>query len=155
MTQFFLNIIDNKIANRPIVATAFKSLSDGRYMVKITAYKSRSLNQNAYYHGCMLPMVLDGLQDAGFNEVKDVATVHELLKKMFLERKIVSEKTGDEISIPGSTAKLSTTEFNQFTDDVIQWAAEYLGITIPMPNHPLQMFDRHEMPSKSTITEKN
>ena len=139
MIQFFLHIKDGKVYNRDMVATAFKSLQDGRYFVKIAANKNRSNQQSRYYWGCMLPMVLDGLQDAGFNEIKDVATVHELLKKLFLERKMVSEKTGDEIKIPGSTAKLSTTEFNIFIDEVIRWASEYLSISINYPNEQIQL----------------
>jgi len=137
--NFFLQISGGKVSNRPTLAAAITSLPDGRYRVEIKSYKHRSNLQNAYYHGCLLPLVLDGLQDAGFNEVKDVATVHELLKKMFLERKIISEKTGDEIGIPGSTARLSTTEFMTFIDEVIQWAAEYLGIQIPLPNEQINM----------------
>ena len=137
--QFFLNIQFGNVANRPTVATAFKSLQDGRYMVKIMPYKVRSLQLNKYYHGCVLPLVLDGLREAGFNEIKDVATVHELLKKLFLERKIFSEKNGDEITLPGSTAILTNPEFNQFLDDVRQWAAEYLSIEIPLPNEQIKM----------------
>ena len=104
-------------------------------------------------------MVLEGLQDAGFNEIKDVSTVHELLKKMFLERKLVSEKTGDEISIPGSTAKLSTTEFNVFIDEVIRWGSEYLSIQIPMPNEQMDIFNAliasHHNDIQATIIEKS
>lgn len=158
MIQFFLHIKDGKVYNRDMVATAFKSLQDGRYFVKIAANKNRSNPQNRYYHGCMLPMVLEGLQDAGFNEIKDVATVHELLKKMFLERKLVSEKTGDEIIIPGSTAKLSTTEFNVFIDEVIRWASEYLSIQIPLPNEQMDIFNgliaTHHNDIQATIIEK-
>jgi len=139
MIQFFLHIKDGKVHNREMAAAAFKSLQDGRYHVKIAANKGRSNQQSRYYHGCMLPIVLEGLQEAGFNEIKDVATVHELLKKLFLERKVISEKTGDEISIPGSTAKLSTAEFMDFIDEVIRWASEYLSIKINYPNEQIQL----------------
>jgi len=139
MMQFFLNIKAGQIVNRPTVAAVFKSLEDGHYFVKIATNKHRSNQQNKYYHGCLLPMVLEGLQHAGFNEIKDTATVHQLLKGMFLERKLINEKTGEVIVIPGSTAKLNTGEFVAFIDEVIRWGSEYLSLQIPLPNEQIQL----------------
>ena len=45
-------------------------------------------------------------------------------------------KPGEQkiIEITGSTADLSTVEFNELIDRVIQWAAEFLSIQISLPN---------------------
>lgn len=144
MSEFLLYKYNGAISNRKVVADAFNGLENGRYKVVISSYKKRSLPQNAYYHGCVVPMVKDGLRHIGYNEVKTNEDAHECLKHLFLKRKMVNENNGDEIVIPGSTAKLTTIEFNTFIDEIIQWASEYLGITIPLPNEPLLMFAEYD-----------
>jgi hypothetical protein len=153
MPEFLLYKSAGAITNKKVVADAFNQLEDGRYRVVINSFKKRSLPQNAYYHGCVVPLVKDGLRDAGYNEVKTCEDAHEILKHLFLKRKLSNENNGDEIVIPGSTAKLTTIEFNTFIDEVIQWAAEYLGITIPLPNEPIVMFAEYSEDLKAIIVE--
>jgi hypothetical protein len=153
MPEFLLYKSAGSISNKKVVADAFNQLEDGRYKVVISSYKKRSLPQNAYYWAAMLPMVKDGLREVGYNEVKSLDDAHEILKHLFLKRKLSNDNTGDEIVIPGSTAKLTTIEFNTFIDEVIQWAAEYLGITIPLPNEPLVMFAEYDENVKAIIVE--
>lgn len=138
--EFLIYKKDGVIANQAQVEWTLNSLEDGRYRVAISAYKKRSLPQNKYYWAAMLPMVVEGLRHIGYSEVKTVDDAHEVVKVLFLKRKIYNENTGEEIEVPGSTAKLTTTEFNLLIDQVIQWAAEYLGLQIPLPNEPLIMF---------------
>lgn len=140
MSECFFYIKGGDITNKAAVKKCFSQLDDGSYLLKIQSKKKRSLLQNQYYWGCVVPMVKDGLRDAGYNEVKTNEDAHEIIKHLFLKRKLTSEKNGDEIVIPGSTAKLTTIEFNTLIDEVIQWASEYLGISIPLPNEPLMMF---------------
>jgi hypothetical protein len=153
MPEFLLYKSAGSISNKKVVADAFNQLEDGRYKVVISSYKKRSLPQNAYYWAAMLPMVKDGLREVGYNEVKSLDDAHEILKHLFLKRKLSNDNTGDEIVIPGSTAKLTTIEFNTFIDEVIRWAAEYLGIQIPLPNEPLVMFAEYDENVKAIIVE--
>lgn len=155
MAEFILYKSDGAITNKRVVANAFNDLEDGRYRVTVNSYKKRSLLQNNYYWSCMVPMVKDGLRDAGYNEVKTNEDAHEVLKQLFLKRKLLNEINGDEIVIPGSTAKLTTVEFNLFIDDVIQWAATYLSITIPLPNEPIVMFATYDEDVNATIVSNN
>lgn len=102
--------------------------------------RSRSTKQNAYYHSCLIPAVIDGLVDAGYERYKlNSETVHEFLKDKFLKEEITSQETGEIIAIPRSTASLSTIEFATYVDDIIRWSAEFLNITIPLPNEQSEM----------------
>ena len=72
------------------------NIPDGAYSVKFYSRKRRSHNQNSYYWMC-LELILDGLHEIGYREVRDKNDVHELLKQMFLKRRIVNEQTGEVI----------------------------------------------------------
>lgn len=85
-------------------------------------------------------MVKDGLREIGYNEVRTNDDAHEVLKHLFLKKNYANESTGEVITVPGSTANLKTYEFNQFLEDIWQWAATYLNIQIPQPNEQTQMF---------------
>lgn len=141
MSDCILYIDNGEITNKKVVAKAFRQLKDGKYLLRIDAFKKRTLPQNAYYHGVVVPMVKEGLQSVGYSEVKTNADAHEILKHLFLKKGIVNHKTEEVITIAGSTADLKTVEFNAFLEDVWQWAAEYLNINIPAPNTQLVMFN--------------
>lgn len=134
MTEFILYIKDGEITNKSVVRDRFKSLQDGRYLLSIKSQKKRSLPQNAYYWGIVVPMVKQGLREAGYDEVKTNDDAHEVLKHLFLKKEIRSSVDDNAIIIAGSTAELKTVEFNEFLEAVWKWSAEYLGIEIPSPN---------------------
>ena len=138
-TTVFIHIIHNQITNKQVIRKAFEELKDGRYLVSIENGKNRTSPQNRYYWGCCLPIVRDGLKDIGYNEIKTNEDAHEVLKYLFLKKRIPNEETGEVIELLGTTTKLSTTEFNEYTDQIIQWASEYLNVQIPLPNEQLQM----------------
>ena len=137
--QIFVYITHNQITNKKVIAKAFKELQDGRYLVTIESNKNRTSPQNRYYWGCCLPLIKDGLQDIGYREVKTNEDAHEVLKYLFLKKRIPNEETGEVIELLGSTAILTTVEFNAFIDEVIQWAAEYLNLQVPLPNEQLTL----------------
>lgn len=112
------------------------SLPEGRYKVEIKPYKTRSLQQNKYYHSVVVPMVFDGLRDAGFT-IRHTDDAHEVLKNLFL--KVREEKGGIAIERVRSTTELSTTEFNEYIQFIQVWAIDYLNISIPLPNEQLQI----------------
>ncbi len=96
--------------------------------------KKRSLSQNAYYRGAVIPSVIDALVDNGYprselsNEV-----VHELLKGKFLQKEVVSDQ-GEILKVTKSTTELSTVEFLTYIDDIVRWCASVLSYVIPEPN---------------------
>ena len=134
MIQFFTTIKNGAITNGKVWRKYISQLADGYYTVKIENKKKRSLNQSNYYWGVVIPIVLDGLRDIGYNDVKTSNDTHEILKKLFLRKDFTNGKTGDVIPITGSTAELTTAGFNEFIEDISEWAAEYLSVVIPAPN---------------------
>lgn len=134
MPEFFFHIKDGQITNPRVVRRYFDDLPDGSYQCKIEKGKKRSNRQNAFYWACVLPLVKEGLQYNGFREVKDEEDAHMVMKSMFLKSKVINEVSGDVIEVIKETKKLTTIEFMTYIEEITQWAAEYLTVTIPEPN---------------------
>ena len=80
------------------------------------------------------PAVLQGLIDAGWDEITSAEQVHELLKAKFLTVEAVNRHTGEIVSYPLSTARMDTLQFSTYVDQIIDFAREYLGVIIPPPD---------------------
>lgn len=133
MSEFILHIKEGQITNAKAVRKFFNELQDGRHLVKITSAKKRSLSQNNFYWGVVCELVKDALRDAGYREVKTKDDAHEIMKTLFLKKRIVNEVTDEVIEVPGSTAGLTTVQFMEYIDEITKWAGEYLGLHIPEP----------------------
>lgn len=102
-------------------------LKDGDYVLTIKKkVKPRSLNENAYHHGVIVKILAD---HTGYTP----AEMHDCLKLKFLSEEDV--RTG--LVKLGSTAELSTLEFERYCTEVRQWASADLGCYIPLPNEPI------------------
>lgn len=99
--------------------------------------KRRSLMQNAYYWGVVVPLVREGLRDAGWQFT--IEETHELMKAKHLKIEKVNEDTGEIIRSIGSTTDLTTTGMMDYIAAIQQWAAEFIGVTIPDPNEQLMI----------------
>jgi hypothetical protein len=97
--------------------------------------KKRSLNQNSYYWGIVIPLVRKLLEEYG-NEVDDEET-HSFLKEHVgkLTASVVG-KSGRRVAITKSSASLSTAEFEEYILKITAWAATE-GVVIPSPNDHL------------------
>lgn len=96
--------------------------------------KKRSNGQNSYYHGVVIPIVLDGLIDAGYERKElNSKVVHEFLRKTFL-KKVIANDSGEFIEVIQHTSELSTIEMAIYIDDIQRWAIEFLNVIIPNPN---------------------
>lgn len=112
----------------------FYQLPNGDYIFTVTPNrKTRSNQQNAYLWGVVYPAVLLGLKDAGW-EITHEEQVHEYCKQAFAAREVINKDTGEVLSLPNSTARMQTAEFNVYVDKIKAFAFEYLNITIPEPN---------------------
>jgi hypothetical protein len=123
---------------------AIKTLSDGRYKIIVEKnYRKRSNPQNAVIWGYVYPMVLDGLRDAGYDNM-DIDKVHELLKFKFLKYDLINQD-GEVLESVRSTASLTTIEMMQYLSDIQKFAAEYLNIVIPDPGENFEIkFNENE-----------
>ena len=101
-------------------------------------YNKRSNQQNRYFHGVLIPLVQEGLIDAGWNEAKSFEWTKDFIKLNCLLREYVNDKTGEVKQSIGRTSELTTSEFMDMIETIAQWASENLSIYIPMPNEQIE-----------------
>jgi hypothetical protein len=112
----------------------FRQALDGIYLVEIKRVrKPRSNDQNGWLWGCIYPMLLDGLNDAGWDFV-DVEQVHDFFKAQMTADKVVNKETGEIIEFPRSTARMDTVAFSTYCERLREYAREYLNVEIPDPD---------------------
>jgi hypothetical protein len=141
LNKLEVQVIAGSIVNMDPLQNYFARKRDGWYEIEAKEKRAkRSLGQNAYFHGVMLPIVLDGLRDAGWDEIEDLDDAKDLVKDMFARFNLVNNKTGEMVTRIKPTHKMSTVEFIEFCDKIIKWGAEWLGIQIPYPNEYLKEF---------------
>jgi hypothetical protein len=97
----------------------------------------RTVQQNRYYWGVIIPLVRNALREAGYRATKD--TAHRLIKHLFVQDELINEQTGELISFTGSTSTLSKEEFMVLIARIQQWAAEEFGIAIPDPHEQTEI----------------
>lgn len=122
------------IKDRALFNEEIKTLDESKvYQIVIKEKKkTRSNGQNRYYRGVVLPLVLRGLRNAGFDVyTKDDA--HDIIKVKFLKTSIEND-SGESIPTFKSTKDMTTSEFKEFIDNLQYWASEYLNEYIPSPN---------------------
>lgn len=93
----------------------------------------RSNPQNRYYWSCIIPIIRQGMYDTQ-GEVFTPEEAHEFLKVNFNSRQLVNENGGDVLSLPVSTTRLSTIEFEEYLDRVRTFADAFFNVKIPLPN---------------------
>ena len=99
--------------------------------------KKRSLSQNNYYFGVVVPLVRMGLVDIGYRAGLEQA--HNYLRDNFAKGELVNENTGEILPIKLSTTEMTTTDFMGYIEQIQQWSAEYLNVQIPDPNEQIKL----------------
>lgn len=95
--------------------------------------RRRSEQQNSYYWKVVVGLVRKALmEEHGEMYTKD--EVHGILKQQCNWREITNEESGESIKIPKSTRDLNTLEFEEYEERCRRFAAEFLGVDIPLPN---------------------
>lgn len=92
--------------------------------------KARTLRQNAYYWGAVLPTIAASTGHS-------VMELHEIFKRRFLPPTIVVYR-GEEVAIRPSTTETNTVEFTDYIERIRAEALE-LGVVIPSPSQAFDM----------------
>jgi hypothetical protein len=98
-----------------------------------TRRKPRSLKQNAVLH-----WYINAIADETGMSADDVKEVlrHKFLSEDILDRNcdIMADKSsGEVLKRYKSTTELSTVEMMVFTEEIRQWALDFLNIPLPLP----------------------
>jgi hypothetical protein len=125
MTPIFAAIVQDGhliMEVRGLYARHLQSLEGKRVTVTVEKEKrKRSNQQNKYYWGVVLQLIAE-------HTGEDPENIHEALKAHFAPKHVVGN-----IVIPSATRYLDTIDFSTFVEKVARWAAEELGIMIPLP----------------------
>jgi hypothetical protein len=88
--------------------------------------KTRSSNENRYFHGVVLELLSDFTGH----------TTEEL--KLYLKRKFgwieTKQVMGMTVEVPMSTADMNTADFEKFMGQIRMWASAELNCYVPEPN---------------------
>ena len=125
-----MRIKNGVIENKLQVAKVFKSLEDGNYTISLQPTRKRTLNQNSWFHA-VLPDILQGLRDVGYNDVRNEDDAKEVVKALFFKKKVTNGI--EEIEVIEQTSKTEKYPFAEKADQIITWAKDYLGIDIAPP----------------------
>jgi len=88
--------------------------------------KVRSLNQNKFYFGVVVPAIGSAMGE------DDIEAVHAMLKfELNYYVAVIGKK---EVRIPLSTSDLTTDEFEKYLEKVRRWASEFLSLYVQTPN---------------------
>jgi hypothetical protein len=111
-----------------------------RVLIKIMKLGStRSAQANAYFHA-MITIFSHALIDYTGDEIYKPELVKDMVKTKFLLKDIINEKTGEVIGQHVlRTRDLNKTDFAEFTDKVIRWAASEFHIVLPLPGEEMEM----------------
>ncbi len=117
------------------VYEAFRGFADGVYMLTAKRIrKNRSNDQNSYLWGCVYPLMLDALIDAGWDDFTNTEQVHEFCKSQFTKESAVNKFTSEIVEFPHSTANMDTVTFSTYVDKIRDFAREFLNVEIPDPD---------------------
>jgi hypothetical protein len=112
---------------------------DRVWIIVETYYPKRSLKQNNLLHLYLSEIAKE--TGAQLEQIKDA------LKKKFLsvplttnDGEIMADKSSGEVleRVKG-TSELTVTEFMEFTENVRLWAAEFLGLILPLPEEQVEL----------------
>jgi hypothetical protein len=123
-----------KIANRKLFDRDI-SLLDGKHIEIVISprRRTRSEQQNRYYWGVVIAMAKDAFIELGHEDISS-EDVHDFFKNRFNNRELINENTAEVLTIPQSTASLTTVDFMTYIDKCVKFGAETLNIQIPSPN---------------------
>lgn len=134
----------NKRLRAQFVA-AVKSWPHGPAELELRPFaSSRSARANRYYWGVVLKMMA---AESGHTADE----LHEVEKMRHLSSvvEVVNPETGEveEMRIPGSTAKLTISEFSDYLERVMADGAQMCGIVFPEPSAGEEWRDQAKVPA--------
>jgi hypothetical protein len=116
------------LKNQQIFKTELQGLSGDVIVTIAEGRGKRSTQQNKYYWSICCGLISE---TTGYTPEE----VHEFLKEKFLTDKKHIVIAGEERDIEqATTTRLTTKEFEDYTENIRRWASRELQINIPTPN---------------------
>lgn len=126
--------------NRPLIKKAIQSMEGKEVYITIRkATKQRSNNQNAYYWGVIIPISQNAIADV-WGEIWSKEKTHDFFKIQFCFEEKINESTGEIIKSPKSTTEQTTTQMEEYHEQIRQFMQEWFNVQIPLPNEEIELF---------------
>lgn len=124
--------IPSKVAES--IAAWVRSMDGKRVVISLKEVKrTRSLNQNAFYHGPFVEAFRQCLLSCGQRVSSD--DIHAGLRDAFAKNGYtIALPDGTPFRVPPSTARLTTTSFEDFLEEIRSHFASKFGWSLPFPN---------------------
>lgn len=71
MRETMVHIKNGEISNKSQIRRLFSELKDGPYLLTLKSKRRRSLRQNRYWWGVVVPLVFAGLRDIGWENIRE------------------------------------------------------------------------------------
>lgn len=132
-----------RVQNAKTFRDQLDALPKGKYKHTVEKYYNKKSNpQLGYLFAVIYPIVLKGLNDAGW-EYTSVDQVDVKCKTLFADQEILNRNTGEIESIPELKRDMTTTEMMSYIESIRQWCSEYLNTYIPEPGENFSIeFDK-------------
>lgn len=135
----FIATIENGKIPRDVaedIAAIFRRMEGKRLVISIKEWKRRrSLKQNNFYFGVVIPLVCDLFRESGNDAHPE--TIHAYLKEHVGGMvSVILDPHGKRTSVVGSSADLSTEGWEKYIEKIRAWAAGF-GWIIPLPREYL------------------
>lgn len=125
--------------NRNTVLNAIKSFEGKEVVITIDKVKKqRSIQQNRYYWGLLVPLMQQGAKDT-WGETWSIDKAHKHLSKLFVFHESINEKNGLITQTPKSTTELTTTDWEVYTTEIRIYLLQDFDINAPEPNENLTL----------------
>jgi hypothetical protein len=120
-------------ASREAIKKALERMEGKRVRIALSEVKKRrSLSQNRFYFGVVIPIIRSMFEKAG--TFADSEEVHTYLKsRVGKMEKRIALPDGSQWYTIGSSSKLTTGEWEDFITAIRAWAADF-GVIVPIPN---------------------
>jgi hypothetical protein len=125
MAQVEINFDDER--DKLKLFSVLKNLRGAHTITIEKTKQSRSLAQNRYYWGVIIPML-----SSEFGYFKD--EMHELLRRKFLSYTKANPYTGEAEMFARSTTKLNTADMEIYLESIRAWALSEFAVYLPLPN---------------------
>jgi len=125
--------------NRNTVLDAIKSFNGCDVVLTIDKpKKKRSNNQNAFYWGCLIPLMQLGAKDT-FGETWSNDKAHKHLSNLFVYHESINVNTGEITKTHKSTTELTTTDWEVYVTEIRIYLLENFDIDAPEPNEEITL----------------
>jgi hypothetical protein len=121
---------EHQIKGEKLFLQMLRAGKNGMYRIELFSETKRTNQQNKYMH-VVFTLLQKGFRDAGYEDITSAEKAKAKVKEIFLTYETVNTRTGEVYKTTRSTSELSKDEGIEFINQVLQFAAEELGLYIP------------------------